>query len=60
MPIKLLKIKEVCEVVGVSRAHVYHLMKTNGFPRPIKLSARARAWRLDSVEQWIVSRSEAA
>ena len=53
--IKLLKIKEVCEVVGCSRGHVYVMMKTCGFPRPIELSARSRAWRMDAIEAWIES-----
>ena len=58
--IKLLKIKEVCQVVGVSRGHVYNLMKSHNFPRPIELSARSRAWRQDQIEKWIESRSAAA
>ena len=58
--IKLLKIKEVCERLGVSRGHVYVLVRKHGFPRPIELSARSRAWKPDSIEQWIESRSGAA
>lgn len=56
--IKLLKIGEVCKLLGCSRGHVYVLMRDHDLPRPIKLSARSRAWRLDSLEQWIESRSE--
>ena len=58
MSIKLLKIKEVCEVVGVSRPHIYVMMKEQGFPKPVKLSARSRAWRMDAIEAWIDSRSQ--
>ena len=60
MPIKLLKITEVCKLVGVSRGHVYVMMKDYGFPKPIELSERSRAWRLSDIEQWIDKRAQAA
>lgn len=56
MSIKLLKIKQVCELVGVSRAHVYKLIKTEGFPRPLALSPRSRAWREDQILKWLEDR----
>ena len=55
--LKLLKIGEVCKLLGVSRGHVYVLMRDHGLPRPVALSARSRAWRLDQLEQWVESRS---
>lgn len=58
--LKLLKINEVCKLVGVSRGHVYVLMRDHNFPRPVELSARSRAWRLDAIEQWIEARSGSA
>jgi predicted DNA-binding transcriptional regulator AlpA len=30
------------------------------FPRPIALTARRRAWRLDALQEWIANRPEAS
>lgn len=59
MSLKLLTIKEVCAEIKCSRAHVYTLIKTAGFPKPIPLSDRLRAWRADEVEAWKQARIEA-
>ena len=53
---RLLPIREVVKLVGVSRPQIYKLMK-QGFPKPVHVSARARAWRNDEVLDWIEARS---
>ncbi|MCY4429403.1 MAG: AlpA family phage regulatory protein [Rhodospirillales bacterium] len=55
--LRLLPIREVTSKIGCSRAHVYRLMHAAGFPRPVHLSKRARAWRSDEVDAWIEARS---
>ena len=54
---KLLKISEVCELTGVSRVTIWRWIKHNGFPKPVHLSDRVRAWPVDEVEAWIEARS---
>ena len=55
--LRLLPIREVTKKIGCSRPHVYRLMHTAGFPRPVHLSKRARAWRCDEIDAWIEARS---
>ena len=55
--LRLLPIREVTRKIGCSRAHVYRLMHTARFPRPVHLSKRARGWRSDEVDEWIEARS---
>ena len=55
--LRLLPMAEVCRKVGVTRTHIYRLIKGEGFPKPLHLSAQSRAWRNDEVDQWIEERS---
>ncbi len=55
--LQLLPIRAVTRKIGCSRAHIYRLMRTAGFPRPVHLSKRARAWRSDELDEWIEARS---
>ena len=47
---------------GLSRSHLYALVKRGEFPRPIPLSkdGRAVAWSEQAVQAWIESRINAA
>jgi len=44
-------------MVGLSRSTLYAAMSRGEFPRPIKISRRAVAWRQLDVERWIAGRS---
>jgi prophage regulatory protein len=44
--------------VGLSRSSIYAFMAAGHFPKPIRIGARAVAWRLSDVENWLASRSE--
>jgi predicted DNA-binding transcriptional regulator AlpA len=41
------------------RAHLYRLIKTRKFPRPVRLSAGRVAFRQEDIRQWIRSRPSA-
>lgn len=41
----LLRLPEVLELTKLGRSTLYRLMSDGQFPAPIKLSARAVAWR---------------
>jgi prophage regulatory protein len=56
MKIKLLKLKDVLAITGLSRSYVYALAQQDIFPKPIKLSERASAWVEAEIEEWINSR----
>ena len=61
---KLLTIKDVCEIVRVSRSSVYDFLNQRSprykpdFPRPVRIGSGARGcvrWRLAEVEAWVAS-----
>jgi prophage regulatory protein len=53
---KLLKLKTVIEVTGVSRSHIYALAQKGQFPKPVKLTERSSAWVESEIQDWIESR----
>ena len=53
---RLLRVADVAAVVGVSRAHIYHLIKQGTFPRPIALSRNCARWVHSEVQTWVHER----
>ena len=53
---RLLRVADVSAVVGISRAHIYHLMKQGTFPRPIALSRNCARWVHSEVQTWVHER----
>ena len=56
---ELLRRREVAELVRLSVPTIYRMMKEDTFPRPIKLGARAVAWRREDLERWLSERPQA-
>jgi prophage regulatory protein len=52
---RLLRINEVCEIVGLSRASVYQRIAAGTFPANGRLGSRAARWRAMDVSRWIAS-----
>ena len=52
----LRRIDTVCAITRLSVPTVYRLMSRNKFPRPVKITNTARAWRLSEVTAWVESR----
>ena len=55
----ILRMKDVCSELGVSRASVYRLLQSGSFPKPLKLGKRAIGWERDHIQQWVKSRGAA-
>ena len=53
---RLLRLKEVVQMVGLSRASIYRLMDSGDFPHAIRVGPRAVRWRLRDIEQWMSER----
>lgn len=49
----LLRIDTVCTITGLSVPSIYRLMSQGKFPRPLKITNHARAWKLSEVMAWI-------
>lgn len=52
----LVRIDKVCAITGLSVPTIYRLMSQNKFPRSVKITTTARAWRLSEVTAWVESR----
>ena len=55
-PLRFMRMGEVIEMVGVSRATIYRWMDAGDFPRSIALGGNSIAWPEKSVQEWMASR----
>lgn len=53
---RLMRLREVLQLCGFSRATLYREIKLHTFPAPVKLSARSVGWLQDDVMQWLDAR----
>ncbi len=51
----LLKLSEVERQTALKKSSLYAAIKAGTFPAPVRLSARAVAWRSTDVAKWIAS-----
>lgn len=52
---RLLRLRQICEVLGLGKTQVYAMVKEQRLPEPVRLSHRAVAWRASEVQDFIVS-----
>jgi prophage regulatory protein len=57
---RLLRIREVLHLTGLTRSTMYSYIPRGLFPAQIKIGLKASAWRLDEVEAWIEARTKAS
>ena len=50
---RLLSVKEVSAIAGVSRSAIYSGINEGHFPRPIKLGKKSVRWRVSDIEKWL-------
>ena len=50
---RLLTIQEVVQMVGLSRASIYAMVKRDKFPGPYRAGTRAARWKSSDVQRWI-------
>lgn len=55
--LQLLRLPDVCALVGLRRSSIYKLAAEGKFPKPVKLSTRASAWRRADIARWIEARA---
>ena len=55
---RIVRMKELKLLLGVSNATIYRHIKLNKFPKPIQLSTNIVGWRLSVVESWINEREQ--
>jgi len=59
MGTKIIRIKDLCKKLGISRTSIYRYMKLNKFPRPIVLSTNTIGWKECEIDEWVESRPRA-
>ena len=52
---KIVRIEEVCELVGLARSTIYAKVSARDFPAPIRLGARSVGWRLADIDKWLAA-----
>ena len=57
---RLLRLQEVCSIVGLSRSTIYALCARGRFPPRILLGQRAVAWWESEIDAWIAARPRAS
>jgi prophage regulatory protein len=58
-PEKLARLGAVEERVGLGKSSIYAGVKKGTFPAPVRLSARAVAWRESDIDRWVSERVSA-
>lgn len=60
MTCKILRLKEVQSITGLSRSTIYAEIAKGNFPKQVKLTgARSVGWYESAIAQWIESRQQA-
>ncbi|MCC5617903.1 AlpA family transcriptional regulator [Nostoc sp. CHAB 5836] len=59
-PQALLRLPKVMNTTGLGRSTIYRMIAKKLFPRPIKISVRAVAWRQTDIDDWIEARTSTA
>jgi prophage regulatory protein len=55
---RVLRAREVCHLVGLSRPTLWRLVRRNEFPKPFSLSSSAAVgWAEREVNDWIAERA---
>lgn len=52
-PDRILRLKAVLEVTGLTRSALYRKMHHGTFPRNIKISTRCIGWRESAIGEWM-------
>jgi prophage regulatory protein len=51
-PNQMLTVGQVCEMVGLSRASIYNMMRKQLFPAQVKIGSSCARWRMTDLISW--------
>ena len=57
---ELLTVKDMCQLLRLSRARLYAHIAADRLPRPLYLAPRTPRWRRAAIERWLADRERAA
>lgn len=52
---RILRLKEVTRLIGISRSSLYSMVAKGGFPAPIRIGAHSSGWRLADLDAWLAA-----
>ena len=52
---RVIRLDEVCALVGLARSTVYAKVSAGSFPPPIRLGSRSVGWRLAEIDAWLTA-----
>mgnify|MGYP000703385464 CR=1 FL=1 len=55
---RCVRIRQVCEMTGMSKASVYRKMAQGTVPKSFKIGDSMSAWRVATIEAWIADREQ--
>lgn len=58
-PDSLLKLKQVCEIVGMKKSSIYKAIADGEFPPPVKIGKRSVGWPASIIFEWVAKRPSA-
>lgn len=53
---RILRIHQITEMVGLSRASIYRLMRMSRFPKSITIGIKAVGWLESEIELWLTEK----
>lgn len=53
---RMLRLPDVCKIVGIKRDGIYKLIRQNRFPQSVKIGMRIVAWPESAIQKWIADR----
>ena len=55
---RLIRIRTVINITGISKSYIYQLVKAGEFPKPVQLikGGKAVAWIESEIQEWVESR----
>ena len=48
----LLRLRDICQMVGLSRSTIYKRLAENRFPEPVRLGERTVRWSAEEISAW--------
>ena len=55
-PQKILRPKQVCELLGIPKSTLYPWIRDGEFPKPFNMGKRAVGWTEETINNWVLAK----
>ena len=55
---KFIKVNELSQAIGITKAGIFNLIKSGKFPAGVKIG-HSRRWNVEEINQWLDSQKQA-